>query len=169
MRTRNSLLLVLFLIILLIAVIVFFIFVVEQDRSSQQSSSSTGISAASPSRVQTYPEERQQSGVGPERSRMIAESCATLGVACASTYIHPWQEPADGSCHATMRNGYPVPDPQCTPGGTNSTVTLSLMQDAETWLRLKINFKVNAQLGSAVRFLLSALSAPQGSVRRQRH
>lgn len=30
--------------------------------------------------------------------------------------------PATGTCHAETRNGQPLPDPQCTPGSTNSAV-----------------------------------------------
>lgn len=63
------------------------------------------------------------------RAPLQAESCSTLGVACTSNYFESWQEPADGSCHTSTSNGYPVPDPQCTPGGINSTVTLGVMQD----------------------------------------
>lgn len=57
------------------------------------------------------------------------ESCSTLGIDCKSSYFQPWQEPQDGSCRALIRNGYPIPDPRCTPGGINPTVTLSVMRD----------------------------------------
>ena len=63
------------------------------------------------------------------RPSVQAESCSALGVTCSSNYFQPWQEPEDGACRTSIRNGYPVPDPQCTPGGINSTVTLSVMRD----------------------------------------
>jgi hypothetical protein len=128
MRRRTSLLLVFLLIVILIAVIALFFFVVQQDRSTQQSSPSNQVSSP-PTR--SAPENRQQSPstFGSTRTPMQAESCSTLGVACASTYFQSWQEPAEGSCHPSISNGYPVPDPRCTPGGINSTVTLSVMQD----------------------------------------
>lgn len=128
MRPRNSLLLVCLLIVILIALIALFFFVVQQDRTTQQSSGDNQVSSPS---VQTTPENRKESlsHSGSIQSHIPEESCSTLGVACASNYFHSWQEPAAGSCHPSTVNGYPVPDPQCTPGGINSTVTLSVMQD----------------------------------------
>ena len=58
-----------------------------------------------------------------------SENCSALGVTCGSSYFQLWQEPAAGACHSSIRNGYPVPDPQCTPGGINSTVTVGVIQD----------------------------------------
>ena len=119
MRQRKSFLSVLFLIASLIVVIVFFISVVQRDRSSNQSSGSNRI----------YPESRLGSPSRSMRPSAQAENCSALGIACASSYFQSWQEPADGECHVSSRNGYPIPDPQCTPGGRNSTVTLGVMQD----------------------------------------
>lgn len=50
-------------------------------------------------------------------------------VACESEYLAHWQEPADDSCRVRMRNGYPVPDPRCTPGGVNPAVTEDLLRN----------------------------------------
>jgi hypothetical protein len=57
------------------------------------------------------------------------ENCSTLGIGCTSSYFQTWQEPQDGSCRVLIRNGYPVPDPRCTPGGINPTVTPGIMRD----------------------------------------
>ena len=132
MRPRNSLLLVVFLIVILLAVVALFIFVVQQDRSSQRSSTSHETSSSTSNPTPISPENQQEpnSTFDQLRAPMQAESCSTLGVACASNYFQSWQEPVNGSCHPSMSNGYPVPDPQCTPGGINSTVTLAVMQDA---------------------------------------
>ena len=32
-------------------------------------------------------------------------------------------------CHTRMRNGYPIPDPKCTPGAINPTVTSAVLRD----------------------------------------
>ena len=132
MRPRNSLLLVLFLIVILVAVIALFLFVVHQDRNSQQSPGQAETNSSISNRTPNNPENQQEpsSTFGPMGAPMQAENCSTLGIACASNYFQSWQEPAEGSCHTSMSNGYPVPDPQCTPGGINSTVTLTVMQDA---------------------------------------
>jgi hypothetical protein len=131
MRPRNSLLLVVFLVVILIAVIALFIFVVRQDRSSQQLSDSTEISSPRSGPPQTNQESRQepQPTFGLQHVPMQTESCSALGVACDSNYFQSWQEPPEVSCHPSISNGYPIPDPQCTPGGINSSITLSVMQD----------------------------------------
>jgi hypothetical protein len=128
MRPRNSLPLALFLIVILIAIIALFFFVVQQDRRSQQHNETSSPPSLP---IQPHPENREEapSTFGSMRAPMQEESCSTLGVACASQYFQFWQEPAAGSCHASFSNGYPIPDNQCTPGGINSTVTLTVMQD----------------------------------------
>lgn len=37
--------------------------------------------------------------------------------------------PPLGGCHTGMRNGFPVPDPTCTPGATNPTVTVAVLRN----------------------------------------
>jgi hypothetical protein len=50
-------------------------------------------------------------------------------VGCASRYFGRWQEPSEGACTARARNGYPEPDPRCTPGGVNSTITEDVLRN----------------------------------------
>lgn len=37
--------------------------------------------------------------------------------------------PTDGSCRAGTRNGFPIPDPRCTPGAINPTVTVDVLKN----------------------------------------
>src|ERR1035441_9403948 len=37
------------------------------------------------------------------------------------------QSPAEGACKAGIVNGYPAPDPACTPGAINPTVTFETL------------------------------------------
>ena len=37
--------------------------------------------------------------------------------------------PSEGSCHAGTRNGFPIPDPTCTPGAVNPTVTVEILKN----------------------------------------
>lgn len=37
--------------------------------------------------------------------------------------------PPTQGCHTRMINGFPVPDPACTPGATNPTVTVTVLRD----------------------------------------
>lgn len=50
-------------------------------------------------------------------------------VGCASQYLAEWREPGEGDCTVRMRNGYPVPDPRCTPGGVNPGVSEEVLRD----------------------------------------
>ena len=52
-----------------------------------------------------------------------------MGVSCTSNYFTEWQEPSDGMCHPSIRNGYPVPDLRCTPGGINPTATDQVLKN----------------------------------------
>lgn len=131
MRGQNSSLAILLLILgllFLVIVVAVFVYVVHQDRVSQQSSGNSPAAAPMLNERRTYAESRQEQRLESSRTRQPAKSCPALGVVCTSDYFQPWQEPADGSCHASMRNGYPVPDPRCTPGGANPTVTVEVMR-----------------------------------------
>lgn len=130
MRSRDSLLLILILLIVLFAVIALFIFVVRQDRNLQQSPAGNGVVTPAPQARLVYPESGRPSSSRMMQAPKRPASCSTLGIGCTSSYLQPWQEPVDGSCRAQIRNGYPVPDPQCTPGGINPTVELSVIQNS---------------------------------------
>ena len=56
-------------------------------------------------------------------------SCTAIGVTCASTYFATWTWPANGSCVLGTRHGYPVPDPQCTPGGVVPHLDVEVLRD----------------------------------------
>lgn len=55
--------------------------------------------------------------------------CAQFDVTYTSEYFTRWHAPARGSCSARMRDGYPVPDPRCTPGGVNPSVTVATLRN----------------------------------------
>jgi hypothetical protein len=56
-------------------------------------------------------------------------SCAAFGVSCASDYFAVWKWPENGSCVVGMRNGYPVPDARCTPGGVVPNLSLDMLRN----------------------------------------
>jgi hypothetical protein len=37
--------------------------------------------------------------------------------------------PASGGCHTRMMNGFPIPDPNCTPGAINPTITVAVLRN----------------------------------------
>jgi hypothetical protein len=56
---------------------------------------------------------------------------STPGQAICETqyFASDWQEPAPASCTPRTRNGYQTPDPRCTPGGINPSLTLDVLRD----------------------------------------
>ena len=46
----------------------------------------------------------------------------------ASEALQPVETPAAKSCNTHLTNGFPVPDPNCTPGAINPSLTLETMQ-----------------------------------------
>ena len=53
----------------------------------------------------------------------------TSGVICETQYFADWKEPSEYACSVQSRRGFPVPDPRCTPGGVNPSITLAILQD----------------------------------------
>lgn len=81
---------------------------------------------------QPYGEETRRQYSQRNRSRhraVMPAACAAFGVTCASEYFVSWQIPPDGSCSTTLRNGYPVPDSRCTPGGIDPGVTVAVLRN----------------------------------------
>lgn len=64
-----------------------------------------------------------------ERERDTNPSSSGPETACESEYFSQWREPADAECEVRSENGYPVPDPRCTPGGVNPSVTEDVLRD----------------------------------------
>jgi hypothetical protein len=73
-----------------------------------------------PGRSETPPESRRPSEAG---------SGAGSAVICETKYFADWTEPVAGTCAVQMRNGYPVPDAKCTPGGVNPSVTVGVLHN----------------------------------------
>ncbi|HEY3704571.1 MAG TPA: hypothetical protein VGL22_05880 [Terracidiphilus sp.] len=76
--------------------------------------------------------ESQREGRKPEARGGEGGSGAAGQVVCETQYFADWTEPAMRGCTVRTRNGYPVPDGRCTPGGVNPSVNLNVMRDA-TW------------------------------------
>lgn len=76
---------------------------------------------------ESRPEHRRSERSGRE-ARMHAE-CSQFGISCSSEYFGSWQRPSDGACSTTLRRGYPVPDPRCTPGGIDPGVTADVLRN----------------------------------------
>lgn len=67
---------------------------------------------------------------GSRRERESPLTCSQLNVSCASEYFHSWHRPANHTCSTSLRRGYPVPDPDCTPGGIDPSVTAGVLKNS---------------------------------------
>jgi hypothetical protein len=62
-----------------------------------------------------------------EREAPLA--CSQFNLTCAAEYFHSWHRPRKRTCSTSLRHGYPVPDPRCTPGGIDPTVTADVLRN----------------------------------------
>ena len=87
-------------------------------------------SSATPSnsKPRFYRDEQQHGGERTGR-KLEPMACGALRIKCDSSYFHQWQTPAENVCRTKMRNGYPVPDAGCTPGGIDASVTAEVLRD----------------------------------------
>lgn len=90
------------------------------------------------------------------------ESCDALGVTCASNYFSTWKWPEAGSCALGTRNGYPVPDPRCTPGGIVANLSASLLEDPR-WRTKCIRNCQSTEKQKHVTYSWYGLAAPTGN------
>src|ERR1700736_3632999 len=112
-----------------VAIFCLFYFASVHMRSGDNSSESR-----SPLVGSDFPSQLNESSPGRRRERSYrgeaaTESCQALGVTCASKYFASWEWPENGSCVTGTRNGYPVPDARCTPGGIVPSVTVDTLRD----------------------------------------
>lgn len=60
-------------------------------------------------------------------ARVTCADCQVLSVNPRITAT--WEAANSTSCRVQIRNGLPLPDPKCTPGTINPTVTLAVLRD----------------------------------------
>ncbi len=119
----------------------------------------TQSSPRGPSRADRgQPHRRQPGERGPQRP----ESCGTLGVACASTYFAAWHPPAEGACFTHTHNGNVLPDPACTPGGINPSVTEATLRDRSFSTRCDRNC-ATSEAEKHVAYRWYAIAQPHGN------
>ena len=69
-------------------------------------------------------------GPVPKTTSSNADVCEELGIdASASDAFAQVTLPPTGECTVRMSNGFPIPDPGCTPGAVDSTVTEEVLKD----------------------------------------
>lgn len=84
---------------------------------------------------------------------LLAKNHRTLG---------PHATPANGSCKMGEKNGYPIPDIQCTPGAINPTVTLAVLKNAN-FRTCCLRDKVESETAKKVAYGWYGLQAPSNN------
>lgn len=73
---------------------------------------------------------KSQQPTFPEQSRPPV--CDRLNIdGRASTSLHRVALPPQQNCTTPIRNGFPVPDPNCSPGAINPTLTIEVLRDPD--------------------------------------
>ena len=120
-----------FLVAIILAIAVYVLIFSRQSRLTRY----PGIPPVRQERRE-YPRERHpERRVRGERSGRLSHQSGSDSpeqVICETQYFADWTEPAQNSCAVQMRNGYPIPDARCTPGGVNPSITLDVLRD-RTW------------------------------------
>ncbi len=123
-RRKSGSPLLLFLIVLIVVVFL----VVQRSHEPYRASSRPHSPPHAAAKPHLYRDESRSHGEKTDHSRE-STTCETLGVKCSSSYFQQWQAPGENACKTQLRNGYPVPDPRCTPGGINTAVTVEVMRN----------------------------------------
>lgn len=117
-----------------------------------------------------YREETHSGRDRRETSRHKREAplaCSQFNVDCTSRYFSSWRRPANGDCSTTLRHGYPVPDPHCTPGGIDPAVTPEVLRN-RSWRTGCIRDCATSEEEKHVTYRWYGMRAPRGnSGRRQ--
>jgi hypothetical protein len=144
----------LFLIVVFLLFVALYVAYRIQTQKQTQSQPKEEAERQGPKRKER-PDYRQQSAEDEEPS--VAPRAL-----CSSTYFNAWQEPTDGACEPTVRNGYPVPDPRCTPGGFNSAVTAETLLDPD-WRTGSIRNCESSEAEKHIAYRWYGIAPPHGN------
>jgi hypothetical protein len=70
-------------------------------------------------------------GRSTEVSAKCTSSCKDVDKSASESMTPGWEAPAGNSCHPVKSGRYNIPDPKCTPGAINPTVTIEVIQTAK--------------------------------------
>jgi hypothetical protein len=109
---------------------IYFLLVVPKGRKTTERSYPTERGRRE-SPYQPRPQERGSERNRAERGAGDSQTGVAGEVECASEYFANWQQPTADSCQVRMNAGFPMPDPRCTPGGVNPTVSIDVLRDRQ--------------------------------------
>lgn len=114
-----------FFFLLILACVAFYLYWVRNPTPSHQTRPS--------------PEHYRENHRGRRRyKREASRTCSQFNITCASRYFSSWHSPASRTCSTRLHHGYPVPDPHCTPGGIDPSVTADVLRNRSwrtEWVR----------------------------------
>ena len=125
MRLKNV-----FRLLILVLIVTTFYFAVFRDHSNR-------VGTSHPQQTRR-PERRggEDSARSPRaedhgsRLRHIEPSLeADFGLSCSSEYFSRWTNPDAASCQVSFKDQFPLPDPRCTPGGFNPSISARILRD----------------------------------------
>jgi hypothetical protein len=101
-----------------------------------------------------------QAGVAQSKATV---SCKVPGFAAKNhRTMGPHKSPTDGSCKVHKKNGFPMPDPSCTPGAINPTVTLDVL-NSSNFKTGCVRDKVSSASAKRAAYAWYALSIPSNN------
>jgi hypothetical protein len=87
-------------------------------------------------------------------------SCVISGFAAKNhRTVAAHKTPTAGSCKIGTRNGFPIPDPTCTPGAFNPTITLAILKNTN-FRTCCIRDKVESETAKKVAYQWYGLTPP---------
>ena len=110
-----------------IALIAFLVFLIQRSQKPSHHWQRHHMRAETRTPPRSYPGDAEFGTQKNSEDR----SCQSLGLICASSYFESWDKPSDAICSARMEHGYPTPDPRCTPGGADPSVTIEVLRNRE--------------------------------------
>lgn len=140
------------ILLLLLLVVAYFLFKNSQQHGRDRTPAPSSRHERR-GRPHTYPQDQRPA---PNQG---SASCKAFGVTCASQYLATWSWPKNGSCVMQVRNGYPVPDPRCTPGGVVPGLSASTLRDPQ-WRTRCIRDCQSTEQQKHVAYLWYGLAAP---------
>jgi hypothetical protein len=88
-------------------------------------------------------------------------SCKIPGLAATNhKALASVQTPSSGSCHIGTRNGFPIPDPHCTPGAINPTVSVAVLKNSADFRTCCLRDKVESESDKHIAYGWYGLDAP---------
>jgi len=77
--------------------------------------------------------------------------------------LQPVPTPTDGACHAGKKDGFPIPDPHCTPGAFNPTVTVDILNASGHFRTGCVRNKVESEDAKHVAYKWYGIPAPENN------